>query len=247
MLLYQYMEEAKKKEILLKFDAFFKGTIAVNHLENLEKLRKISSFDLNPFLLKYLAAFLTGDTSSKSLAMALIYPRILGTSITTSFGQNLQNAASDIFEDVFGSPTAGIDLEFIDQIDHRKKYCQIKSGPNTINYDDIETISQHFTSIRNIARVNKLDLGINDLVVGVLYGEPHQLSSFYNKLGANYPIFVGQEFWERVTGDKMFYLSLIDVFGQAAKETNAKALLDSVVDDLASDIEEKIISSGLIE
>lgn len=75
----------------------------------------------------YLANFLTGNSSPKSIAKALIYPRILGTSITTSFGTNIQKFTNDVL-DAFGSTTPGIDIEFIDRIDGHKKYCQMKSG-----------------------------------------------------------------------------------------------------------------------
>ena len=32
-------------------------------------------------------------------------------------------------------------------IDGEKKYCQLKSGPDTINKDDVETIAGHFKSV----------------------------------------------------------------------------------------------------
>jgi hypothetical protein len=76
-------------EILEKAKEWFKNIIAVNHISNTRKLRKSSEFNINPFLAVYLANFLTGNSSAKSIAKALIYPRILGTSITTSFGTNI--------------------------------------------------------------------------------------------------------------------------------------------------------------
>lgn len=101
----------------------------------------LSSFDLNPFLINYLAAFLCGDTQPVSLAKALVYPRILGTSLNTSFGQNVQVFISQLQEVVGGaSGIDGIDIEFVDAIDGRRKYCQCKAGPKTINKDDIATI-----------------------------------------------------------------------------------------------------------
>ncbi|MEI3611152.1 PmeII family type II restriction endonuclease [Pseudogracilibacillus sp. SO30301A] len=60
-----------------------------------------------------------------------------------------------------------MDIEFIDKLDGRKKYCQIKADPNTINHDDVTTIKNHFNGIRNLARTNNLQIGLNDLIVGV--------------------------------------------------------------------------------
>lgn len=231
------MDRKQKEEILLKFAAFFREKIAINHLANLHKLSNISAFDVNPFLLEYLSLFLTGKKDNISLARALIYPRILGTSITTSFGQNLQNVAPEIFKSVLGSTTSGIDVEFIDQIDGRKKYCQIKSGPNTINKDDVETIVNHFQSVKNLARTNNVPIQIGDMVVGVLYGEKENLNSFYSRIEKDHPVFVGKEFWFRLTGDETFYISLIEAFANAAKETNAKDALEEVVIKLSKNIE----------
>ncbi|HPI80201.1 MAG TPA: PmeII family type II restriction endonuclease, partial [Cyclobacteriaceae bacterium] len=93
-------------------------TIAANHIPNTEKCKKLSEFNVNPFLAKYLANYLTGNGDSISIAKALIYPRVLGTSITTSFGTNIQKFISETLG-AFGSVIPGIDIEFDDQIDNK--------------------------------------------------------------------------------------------------------------------------------
>lgn len=81
--------ELQKEAIINSGKEFFRTRIIPNHIRNLQRL-KLSSFNINPFLINYLAAFLCGDTEPDSLAKALVYPRILGTSLNTSFGQNVQ-------------------------------------------------------------------------------------------------------------------------------------------------------------
>jgi hypothetical protein len=228
-----------KEEILKKAKNFFQDTIAPNHINNLEKLTSLKKFKYNPFLLNYLAAFLSGKANAKSMAKALIYPRILGTSITTSFGQNAQLFISEVLQG-FGSAIIGIDIEFIDQIDGRKKYCQVKSGPDTINKDDVDTIKNHFTGIKNKARTDNLGLQYDDLIVGVLYGEPDELSAHYKKLAEEHPVIVGKEFWHRLTGDEDFYLDLIDTFGEVAEEVDARENLEKVINELAENIKIEI-------
>ena len=83
------MTEQQKQAIIESGKQYFRSIIIPNHLKYLNKLHQ-SSFDINPFLINYLAAFLCGDTQPISLAKALVYPRILGTSLSTSFGQNIQ-------------------------------------------------------------------------------------------------------------------------------------------------------------
>lgn len=84
-------------EIIQKAKDFFRNEIALNHIQNTKKLTKLKEFNLNPFLDKYKASFLTGNDDPLSIAKALIYPRVLGT--------------------------AGIDIEFIDKTDGHRKYC----------------------------------------------------------------------------------------------------------------------------
>ena len=53
------------------------------------------------------------------------------------------------------------------------------------------------------ARLDRMPLQLDDMIVGVLYGE--KISANYKTINATYPVYVGAEFWERLTGDKLFY------------------------------------------
>lgn len=64
------MNEDQKQAIIESGKQYFRTIIIPNHLKNLNKLH-LSSFDINPFLINYLAAFLCGDTQPVSLAKAL--------------------------------------------------------------------------------------------------------------------------------------------------------------------------------
>ena len=228
------MDEEQKKIVLSKAQDWVKNTIAVNHIRNTQKLEDPSEFNINPFLTVYLANFLCGDAKPESIAKALIYPRVLGTSITTSFGQNMQSFTNDVLSS-FGSTTSGVDIEFNDQIDNEKKYCQLKAGPNTINSDDVETIAGHFSSVVNLGRTNNLRLGFHNLIVGVLYGEENDLSSHYKRITSqyHYPVIVGNDFWTRLTGDNDFYADIIKCIGEVATESNFTKELEEVVSKLA--------------
>ena len=226
-----------KAEIIEKWKTFFRNEIAENHQKNTKKLVKLKEFNLNPFLDSYKANFLMGNNSPESIATALIYARSLGTSINTSFGTSLQKFCSNILSG-FASTTSGIDIEFIDFVDGRKKYCQVKLGPNTINKDDVKTISDHFNAVRNLARTNHLDIGINDLIVGVFYGQNFELSTHYKNIMRNYPVYVGEEFWFRLTGDEEFYETLSNASNEIAAEYDGRELLREVIVKLAKKIEE---------
>ncbi|KAB2489639.1 PmeII family type II restriction endonuclease [Priestia endophytica] len=222
-------------EIIDKAKEFFRKEIAPRHVENTKKLTKLKEFNLNPFLDKYKASFLTGSVDPISVAKALVYPRILGTSINTTFGNKLQLFCSEVLEG-FKSTTSGIDIEFIDKIDGARKYCQIKAGPNTINRDDVESIKGHFSGVRNLARTNGQRIALDDLVVGVFYGTKRELSGHYKRINEDYPVIIGEEFWHRLTGDPDFYDKLTDAIGQVASEYDSSELIEQVIIELAKEI-----------
>lgn len=230
------LEESKKLEILEKAKVWFGDAIIKKHIENIEKLDDPNEFNINPFLTPYLATFFEGGQTPESVAKALILPRALGSSITTTFGTALQKFMTSVFKDVFGSAASGIDVEFVDCIDGRKKYCQTKLGPNTINKDDVTTIVNHFSSIKRLASTNNLQISIGDLIVGVLYGEANQLSTHYRAIRDqhHYPVYAGAEFWTRLTGDESFYIELIKAISSVVSTAKGKASLDSAITKLSS-------------
>lgn len=229
----------QKKDIIEKAKNFFRDEIAESHRKNTEKLKNIKEFNLNPFLDKYKANFLTGDSSPMSIAKALVYPRVLGTSINTTFGNKLQKFCSSVL-DGYASTTSGIDIEFMDLIDGRRKYCQVKAGPNTINKDDVKTIDDHFLAVKNLARTNNLTVGFSDLIVGVFYGEKIELSGHYKKIQVKYPVYIGKEFWQRLTGDENFYTILTNAIGDVASEYDGSKLINNVITQLAEEIKRLI-------
>lgn len=229
------MNDQEKIEILNKVKEWFRTTIIPNHIKNTLKLKDPKEFDINPFLVSYLAVYLTGELTPVSVAKALIYPRILGSSITTSFGQNIQTFMSNVL-DSFGSLVPGIDIEFIDAIDGRRKYCQAKLGPNTINKDDVVTIHNHFRNAKNLGKTNNLPVQQHDLVVGILYGETGQESSHYKKLRDvhDYPLHIGQDFWHRLTGDHNFYNELKNAIVEVGLEAEGSELISNVILNLST-------------
>jgi hypothetical protein len=238
------MTDTDKQKLLAKIEEFARDTLATKHLANLLKLKSLDEFDINPFLTKYLSRFLTGKDDAKSIARTLVYARILGTSINTSFGMNFQKFCTQILG-ATGAIVSGTDIEFTDQIDGRYKYCQLKAGPNTINYDDIVTIRDHFKKMRNVGRQNSRLLGADDLIIGVMYGSSDKLNSFYKVLSEDFPIFVGEEFWYRFTGDMNFYVDMVERFSVAALQTDASEHIESVINELSIEVQRELLDKEL--
>ncbi len=231
------MNDIQRTKILINAKEFFRNEIVGSHLDGaVNRASSLKSYKINPFLLAYLANFIDGKSTPESFAKALLYPRLLSTSITTTFGNKAQKMISELFDDMIGSVVPGIDIEFIDAIDGRKKYCQIKSGPNTINKDDVKTIIDHFQAVRNLARTNNLDIRLGDMIVGVLYGERNELSTHYKNIDKEFPVFSGKEFWHRLTGKVDFYFDLSNAIGEVALEIDGSQKLKKAISQLSKEI-----------
>lgn len=90
------MTEQEKIALLTTAKDLFRNSFAANHYRNTEGLDKISKFNINPFLHKYLTMFAFGEDTPMNRAKALIYPRSFGTSLVTSFGNFMQTLCNEL-------------------------------------------------------------------------------------------------------------------------------------------------------
>ena len=234
------MKTKTELELLQKIVNYFETYIFENHIKaSLSINSKLKSYNINPIVVKYLSKILENNYSPEGVAKALYYPRVLGTSINTSFGTRIQNMFVEL-QIAEGSLIKGMDIEFIDKIDKRKKYCQLKSGPNTINSEDVNPLIKKFTDTINLARTNKAFSNINntDFIVGVLYGEPAELSMHYKEIDKNHPVIIGKNFWHRVTGYPDFYNGLVIALHESINNLDTKDLINKGCIELSNEIRE---------
>lgn len=229
------MTEEKLLKIITEY---FKEKIFENHkINSLKTHSKLKSYKINPILVKYLSKILENDFTPIGIAKALYYPRILGTSINTSFGTRIQNMFVEL-NLAEGSLIKGMDIEFVDKTDQRKKWCQLKSGPNTINSEDVNPLLKKFTTVTNLARTNAMSLNNSDLILGVLYGEKDQLSQHYLKIDTQFPVIIGEEFWHRITGFPNFYNRLVSNLDEMILSLDLEDFFTKGYMALAKEIEE---------
>lgn len=227
-----------EKELIKKIVEYFEEKIFQQHINStLTNHSKLKSYNINPIVVKYLSKVLDDKYSPEGVAKALYYPRVLGTSINTSFGTRIQ----DMFVELGiaqGSLIKGMDIEFTDQIDKRKKWCQLKAGSNTINSEDVKPLIKKFTDTINLARTNKAMSGVNntDFIVGVLYGEPSELSMHYKVIDKTHPVLIGSDFWHRITGFPNFYNELVSALHECISNLDTKDFFQKGCDELANEI-----------
>lgn len=233
----------QEKELLELITNYFKDKIFENHKINvLKNHSKLKSYNINPIVVKYLSKILEDDFTPLGIAKALYFPRVLGTSINTSFGTRIQNMFVEIGL-AGGSLIKGMDIEFIDKIDGRKKWCQLKSGPNTINSEDVRPLLRKFKTVLNLARTNNISLNNNDLILGVLYGEEESLSQHYRKIDEEHPVIIGQEFWHRITGFENFYAKLVKILDEMILTLDTEDFFKKGYLTLAAEIETSALFS----
>ncbi len=233
------MSSLKQRYLIEEIVTYFNTYIFENHINACIRTHtKLKSYNINPIVVKYLSKVIENNYTPLGVAKALFYPRVLGTSINTSFGSRIQNMFVDL-KIAEGSLIKGMDIEFIDKIDNRRKWCQLKSGPNTINSEDVKPLIKKFTETINLARTNKAFKNINntDFMVGVLYGEPNELSMHYKVIDKTHPVIIGKEFWYRVTGFPDFYDGLVAALQTLIANIDTQDMLNKGVEELAKEIE----------
>jgi len=217
---------------------YFRLKIFEKHISSsLKNNSKLKSYNINPIVVKYLSKVLENNYSPEGVAKALYYPRVLGTSINTSFGTQIQNMFVDLGL-AQGSMIKGMDIEFVDRIDNRKKWCQLKSGPNTINSEAVNPLIKKFTDTINLARTNKAFIYVRntDFIVGVLYGEEAELSMHYKKINLVHPVLIGKDFWHRLTGYPDFYNGLVEALHLSINNLDTQNFIQVGCNQLAEEI-----------
>ena len=232
------MANRAEEDLLKEIVKYFEKYIFENHINaSLVIHSKLKSYNINPIVVKYLSKVLEGNYSPEGVAKALFYPRVLGTSINTSFGTRIQNMFVEL-QIADGSLIPGMDIEFIDKRDNRKKWCQLKSGPNTINSEDVKPLIRKFTNTIQLARTNKALKNINntDFIVGVLYGESGELSMHYKEIDRFHPVIIGKDFWHMITGFPNFYNGLVASLQECINNLDTKEFITKGCNELTEEI-----------
>lgn len=240
------MEKRLRKEIKEYLKIEFADAIR----EKLSDGYKLNKFSINPLVLTALSSGVFGEINSMNMAKALLYPRVLGTSISTSFGDKMQKMCVS-YLGANASAIAGMDLEFTDKVDNKKLVMQLKAGPNTINSGDVEPIISEMNKAYRLLQANKVGKNMPTFAVGITYGLIAEISAHYKNIAAssvgaqpNIPIYIGKDFWRRLTGQETFYPELIKLFIELFEEEDYSDLLDKDLKSLAKQVEGRYFTKG---
>lgn len=111
------------------------------------------------------------------------------------------------------SKFAGMDFEFIDALDGRRKYCQCLMEPSRIGMKETAAILRNFANMMRGVCLCDLPFSPDDLVVGVMFGSADELSGSYTIVQSHYHVYCGADFWEHITGERDFYSCMVNACG----------------------------------
>lgn len=239
-------------ELKRNLKLFFKEEFADKIQEKLATGHSLSSFKVNPLVLTALSSGVFGEQTPLNMAKALLYPRVFGTSISTTFGDRMQTMCVK-FLGAQASATPGMDIEFDDQTETQRVIMQLKAGPNTINSGDVTPIVQEMNTAYRLLQQNRVQ-EMPTFAIGITYGDISEISGHYRNVtnqtvGAqvSIPIYIGQNFWHRLTGNSNFYLEMISLFIELFEEKNYSDLLNADLNNLADEIGGRYFTDGTFD
>ena len=80
----------------------------------------------------------------------------------------------------------------------------------------------------------------DDFVFYTIYGKRSEMNSFISELSRDYTVYMGKEFWHRLTGEEEFYNRLINAIIEVVDEVDMPSIVEKVIEDLSKEIELKI-------
>ncbi|MDR0265066.1 MAG: hypothetical protein LBJ04_17745 [Sphingobacterium sp.] len=215
-----------QEQLLSSIVDYFQQEIFEPHLRNLQNdYANFDSYSANPFLLPYLSKIIEGEYSERGIAKALYLPRVLSSSITTAFGTHIKKILINNNLAESRSTNSNI-ISFTDHISGLYTACILKAGPNTINSGDKSPIRSSLRSIENVE--NK--------AIGIIYGAENELNGSYVNLQEEFDIFVGRQFWQRITGYENFYINLSERLRVLSENLDTNGRFDGGLNRLIRDI-----------
>jgi hypothetical protein len=177
------------------------SVMANYHAKRLESLVELKPRTIllrkNPYM------FLCKNLTTADKFARLILEAHASSSEETLFGQLLEDLAifvSGMLDNGYKSTTTGLDLEFTR--DGQRFLVAIKSSKNWGNSGQHKNLELNFTTAKKVAAQSKLSKPAI-AVLGICYGNAK------NEDKGNYLFFIGQGFWNFISGVPSFYKDII--------------------------------------
>lgn len=231
-----------KKIDMAEMNEFIEAELKLFNEKRIEKLKKTKLNDVlrrkNPYLYKAKGLEIAGDFVKAILDAAL------SSQEETLFGTTLERIAikaCNLAKDGRKSNAVGIDLEFED--DKCRYLVAVKSGPNWGNSSSIKKMVDYFKKAKKIFKTNN---DTNEYKVVCINGCCYGTEANPDKI--DYYKLCGQDFWMFLTGEKDFYLSIIEPLGHKVKERSEDFTkqYNAIVNEFTQKFSKEYVTDGRI-
>jgi hypothetical protein len=191
----------------------------------------LSNLDINPFLMKVLNFKTPKDVLEFNLYQAVT------RSIVTSWGSTVEvllfRCGAEKFIEKNKGARAGRRPDLEKSIDGRKYYVQVKSGPNTMNVDMVNSLNE-------VIEEYKTREPDATFLLGMTYGTKGRISAQIRGNLHNFDdsVLIGRELWDFVSEEVNFHKEIFTILDQSSKNITAKTFSDHLKDQLVVLVDE---------
>lgn len=169
----------------------------------------LSNLDFNPFLMTVL------DFKTPQEVLEFNLYQTVTRSIVTSWGTTVENLLVRCGGEKFSeknSLRSGRRPDLQKVIDGKKFYLQIKSGPNTMNVDMVNSLNE----VINEYRIREPEA---TLLLGMTYGKKNRISSQIRKNLNDFDksFLIGRELWDFVSEEKDFHREIFTILDKSSE------------------------------
>lgn len=190
----------------------------------------LSNLDINPLLMKVL------DFKTPTEVLEFNLYQTVTRSIVTSWGSTVENllvrcGAERI--DVKNSGRAGRRPDIKKRIGEKNFYIQVKSGPNTMNVDMVNSLNEVITEYKK----NEPN---STFLLGMTYGKKERISSQIrdNLHDFENSFLIGRHLWDFVSEEQNFHRQLFKVLDQASQMITSKNFSEHLAEQLTTLVDE---------
>ncbi len=213
----------------------------ISQIETLKSV-SLSNLDINPFLMKVLDL-----KTAKEILEFNLYQTVT-RSIVTSWGLTVEkllvhSGAKEFIGDSNGRPGRKPDIE--KKIKEKKYYIQIKSGPNTMNVDMVNSLNEVIEQYKE----NKPN---STFILGMTYGTEDRISAQIRGNLNNFEdsILIGRDLWDFVSEEKNFHKEVFKILDESSSQITSEPFssqLDKQLNILISEWEKKFKGKNIDE
>ena len=193
----------------------------INTLESVA----LSNLDINPFLMQVL------DFKTPEEVLEFNLYQSVTRSIVTSWGTTVESLLARCGAERFlekNTDRAGRRPDLQKYVGEKKFYIQVKSGPNTMNVDMVNSLNE----VINTYREREPN---SSFILGMTYGTKKRISSQIkdNLNDFDNSILIGRELWDFISGEKNFHRELFNILDQSSEYITSKTFSEHLKDRLA--------------